>query len=91
MTRAEMDRTSSLDDDPGGYRHRAYGSKMASTPEPSGESPGATPVRTIKLCPTTTTRPTTLRIAIDRSIVELARTGRIPRPISLTTATTASA
>jgi hypothetical protein len=48
-------------------------------------------VRTIKLCPATTTRPTTLRIAIDRSIVELARTGRIPRPISLTAATTASA
>jgi len=48
-------------------------------------------VRTIKLCPATTTRPTTLRIAIDRSIVELARTGRISRPISLTTATTASA
>jgi hypothetical protein len=60
-------------------------------PNLSGESPGASPVRTIKLCPATTTRPTTLRIAIDRSIVELARTGRTPRPISLTTATTASA
>ena len=48
-------------------------------------------MRTIKLCPAPTTRPTTLRIAIDRSVVELARTGRIPRPISLTTATTAAA
>ena len=48
-------------------------------------------MRTIKLCPATTTRPTTLRIAIDRSIVELVRTGRISRPISVTTATIASA
>ncbi len=32
---------------------------------------------TIKLCATSTKRPTTLRVAIDRSIAELTRTGRI--------------
>jgi hypothetical protein len=50
----------------------------------SDASPGAIPVRTIKLCPATTTRPTTLRLAIDRAIVELARSGRDGRAISLT-------
>jgi len=48
-------------------------------------------VRTIKLCPATTTRPTTLRLAIDRAIIELARSGREGRTISLTTQPRATA
>jgi len=39
-------------------------------------------VHTIKLCPATTKRPTTLRLAIDRSIAELTRTGRDRRPVA---------
>jgi len=40
------------------------------------------PVHTIKLCPATTKRPTTLRLAIDRSIAELTRTGQDHRPLA---------
>jgi len=55
---------------------------MASTPEPVERESWSNPVRTIKLCPATTTRPTTLRLAIDRSIAELIRSGQLSRPIS---------
>ena len=57
----------------------------------SDASPGAIHVRTIKLCPATTTRPTTLRLAIDRAIIELARSGREGRTISLSTQPRATA
>jgi hypothetical protein len=39
--------------------------------------PGATTVRTIKLCASPTRRPTTLLGVIRRSSIELDRTGRI--------------
>jgi hypothetical protein len=42
-----------------------------------------TPVRTIHLCAATTKRPTTLLAAIDRSIVELTKSGHVRRPVTL--------
>jgi hypothetical protein len=50
---------------------------MALTSDPVRIAAQESIVRTIKLCATTTKRPTTLRIAIDRSIAELTRTGRV--------------
>jgi hypothetical protein len=48
-------------------------------------------MRTIKLCATSTRRPTTLLEAIRRSAVEIERSGRIRRPSSSAHATTAPA
>jgi hypothetical protein len=60
---------------------------MAATSEPRRTRAQESIVLTIKLCATSTKRPTTLRVAIDRSIAELTRTGRIRGDVVLSTPT----
>ncbi len=48
-------------------------------------------MRTIKLCAAPTRRPTTLRLAIARSVAEIEKSGRPPRPIGVPVARTALA
>jgi hypothetical protein len=48
-------------------------------------------MRTIKLCATSTQRPTTLLAAIRRSALEIERNGQIRRPQHTAHATTAPA
>ena len=48
-------------------------------------------MRTIKLCATSTQRPTTLLAAIRRSTLEIQRSGHVRRPIPTGHATTAPA